>query len=312
MPSDLYRFANKVDEPVTLRMNDKAVPIELAKGYVSLSRRWQAGDAVELDLPMPVRRVAADEKVQADRGRVALERGPLVYCAEWPDNPNGKVRNLLLPDTEALTTQFEPDLLNGVTVIKGKAYAVTTDENGNRVKTEQDFMTIPYYAWANRGRGQMAVWIADQESSVRVPARPSIASRSKVTVSGRGKSPEAINDLLEPSSSNDHENPFFHWWPRKGTEEWVEYTFAQPATVSQAEVYWFDDTGGGECRVPASWRGLYKDGDNWKPVETTGSYGVAKDQYNRVTFMPVTTSGLKLEVQLQTNWSAGIQEWKVQ
>ena len=311
VPSDLYKFADKLDEPVTLKLNENAVPIELNKGYVSLSRNWKDSDVIELDLPMPVRRVAANENVQADRGRVALQRGPLVYCAEWPDNPNGKVRNLLVPDSEAFTAEFEPKLLNGVEVIKGKAYTVTTDDSGARLKTEQDFKAIPYYAWANRGRGQMAVWLANNEASVRVPARPCIASKSKVTVSGRGKNPEAINDLLEPSSSNDHENPFFHWWPLKGTEEWVEYTFEKPAAVSQTEVYWFDDTGGGECRVPASWRLLYKDGAEWKPVETTDTYGVSKDKYNQVAFKPVTTSGLKLEVKLQPNWSAGIQEWKV-
>ncbi len=311
VPSDLYRFADSVDAPVSLKVNGKAVPVEPEQGYVSLTRSWQEGDALELNLPMPVRRVAANDKVQADRGRVALQRGPLVYCAEWPDNPNGKVRNLLLPDSEALTADFEPDLLNGVTVIKGRACTVAMDENGNRVKTEQAFKAIPYYAWANRGRGQMAVWIAHDEASVRVPAGPSVASKSTVTVSGRGKNPEAINDLLEPTSSNDHENPFFHWWPRKGTEEWVEYAFEKPATVSQAEVYWFDDTGGGECRVPASWRVLYRDGQDWKPVETTDAYGVAKDQYNKVAFKPVTTTGLKLEVKLQRTWSAGIQEWRV-
>ena len=312
VPSELYRFVNGANEPVTLKVNGNMVPVKLDSGYADLKREWKPGDAVELELPMPVRRIVANAKVEADRGRVALQRGPLVYCAEWPDNPNGKVRNLLLPDSEALSAQFEPALLNGVTVIEGKAYSVTSDGQGGRVKTEQPFKAIPYFAWANRGKGQMAVWIAHEESAVRVPAKPSIASRSKVTVSGHGKGPEAINDLQEPSSSNDHEVPFFHWWPRKGSLEWVEYSFEKPAKVSEAEVYWFDDTGGGECRVPASWRLLYKDGQDWKPVETTESGGVAKDQYNRLKFKPVTTDGLKLEVQLQKSWSAGIHEWKVE
>src|SRR6266478_617872 len=252
---------------------------------------------------MPVRRVVASEEVQADRGRVALQRGPLVYCAEWPDNPNGKVRNLLLPDSQPLAPEFEPGLLNGVEVVKGKAYSVSTDDAGAMVKTEQEFKAIPYYAWANRGRGQMAVWFANSEKSVRVPAKPTIASRSKVTVSNRAANPRAINDQMEPSSSNDHEVPYSHWWPRKGTDEWVEYAFPETATVLQAEVYWFDDTGGGECRVPASWRLLYKDGEEWKPVQTTATYGVALDKFNKITFQPVTTSGLRLEVKLQENWS---------
>jgi len=236
----------------------------------------------------------------------------LVDCAEWPDNPEGKVRNLLLPDETPLTAEFQRDLLNGVEVIKGKALSVSTDDSGALVKTEQDFQAIPYFAWANRGRGQMEVWLADTESSVRVPARPTVASRSRVTVSNHGTNPRAINDQMEPASSNDAENSYFHWWPRKGTEEWVEYAFPAPATVSQTEVYWFDDTGTGQCRIPASWKILYKDGEEWKPVQTTDAYGVAKDQFNKVSFKPVTTTGLRLEVQLQPRWSTGIQEWKVE
>ena len=130
-----------------------------------------------------------------------------------------------------------------------------------------------------------------------------------LTASGR-KDPRAINDGEDPASSDDP-TWYFDWWPRRGTTEWVEYAFPKPATVSEVEVYWFDDTGRGQVRVPASWRVLYKDGAAWKPVAAQGPYGVEKDRFNRVTFAPVTTSGLRLEVTLQPEWSAGIQEWKV-
>jgi hypothetical protein len=275
------------------------VLVSPVKGYVSLTRSWQKVDAIELNLPMPIRRVRANVNVQADRGLVALQRGPIVYCAEWPDNPDGKVRNLLLPDDAPLKAEFQADLLNGVEVIRGKAVGVSADDAGGRTHKEQDFQAIPYHAWANRGRGQMAVWLADSDSSVRVPARPTVASRSQVTVSNHGTNPRAINDQMEPASSNDGENSFFHWWPRKGTDEWVEYALPSPATVSKTAVYWFDDTGTGECRVPASWKVLYKDGETWKPVETTDAYGVEKDRFIKVTFKPVTTSGLRMEVKLQ-------------
>jgi hypothetical protein len=129
-----------------------------------------------------------------------------------------------------------------------------------------------------------------------------LASSMKAAVSAR---------LAEPASSGDESNSFFHWWPRKGTTEWVEYRFEKPETVSETEIYWFDDTGRGECRVPKSWRVLYKDGDEWKPVETNEAYGVEQDKYNKITFKSVTTSGLRVEVVLQPEWSAGIQEWKV-
>jgi DUF1680 family protein len=168
-PGDLYRFVDTVNEPVMLRINDKSVPVKLNKGYVSLNRSWKSGDVIELHLPMPVRRIVASEKVSADRGRVALQRGPVVYCAEWPDNPDGKVRNLLLPDEQPLTTRFDPALLNGVQVIEGKAYNVSTSENGKNFKHLQDFKAIPYFAWANRGPGEMVVWIANSESALNLP-----------------------------------------------------------------------------------------------------------------------------------------------
>ena len=308
-PSDLYRFLDRVEQPAALKVNGKLVPIKLEKGYASLRRDWKRGDVIELTLPMPVRRVAADENVGADRGRVALQRGPLVYCAEWPDNPAGHVRNLVLPDNARLTAEFEPGALKGITVIKGRALGLAYDAQGNVTKAEQDFAAIPYYAWANRGRGQMVVWIPNNESSARPLPWPTLAMTSKVTTSGR-KDPQAVNDGEEPRSSSDSDS-YFDWWPKKGTKEWVEYAFEKPAAVSQIEVYWFDDTGRGEVRVPRSWRVLYREGEEWKPVETGEPYAVEKDRFNKVTFKPVTTSGLRLEVTMQPDWSAGIQEWKV-
>jgi hypothetical protein len=240
---------------------------------------------------------------------VALQRGPIVYCAEWPDNLNGRVRNLMLPDNRPLTAEFRPGLLNGVEIVKGRAIGLAFDEKGQVIRSDQDFTAIPYYAWANRGRGQMTVWIPDSEASARPTPWPTLATTSKPATSGK-KNPRAINDGEEPTSSSDP-TAFFDWWPRKGTTEWVEYEFPKSATVSQSEVYWFDDTGTGECRVPLSWRLLYREGGQWKAVENLEPYGVGKDRYNRVSFKPVTTTGLRLEVSLQPTWSAGIQEWKV-
>ena len=309
-PGDLYRFVDKVDVAATLKVNGKAVPITINKGHASLSRTWKRGDIVELELPMPIRRVIANDRVDADRGRVALQRGPIVYCAEWPDNPQGHVRNLMLADGANLSVEFNETLLGGVAVIKGSAVALLYDEQDKVIKKEQEFTAIPYYAWANRGPGEMIVWIPNSESAARPLPKPTVASTSKVTTSG-GRNPRAINDQAEPRSSDDPSNTYFHWWPRKGTTEWVEYAFGKPATVSEVEAYWFDDTGRGECRVPLSWRVLYKDGDQWKPVESLGAYGNEKDRYNRTTFKPMTTTALRLEVTMQQGWSAGIQEWKV-
>ena len=177
---DLYRYAGKSSSPVALKVNGKAVPIKLDKGYVSLSRTWKRGDIIELALPMPVRRVLANDQVAADRGRVALERGPIVYAAEWVDNPKGQVRNLMLPDSAPLTAEFKPALLHGVTVVKGKAVALANDAQGHVSKTEQEFTAIPYYAWANRGPGQMIVWIPNSEASASPAPFPAAATSVEV------------------------------------------------------------------------------------------------------------------------------------
>jgi hypothetical protein len=168
---------------------------------------------------------------------------------------------------------------------------------------------IPYYAWANRGAGQMMVWFPDDESSAKPTPYPTIATAAKVTTSGR-KNPQTINDGEEPVSSSDPTS-YFDWWPKTGSTEWIEYAFDKPAQVSECRLYWFDDTGHGGVRVPASWRLLYKDGSEWKPIENLEPYGVEKDRYNRVVFKPITTGGLRLEVTMQPTYSAGVQEWKV-
>jgi DUF1680 family protein len=311
VPSDLYRFADVSSQKATLRVNGQAVPIVLEKGFAKLDRSWKAGDVVELGLPMPVRRVAANSAVDADQGRLAFQRGPLVFAIEWPDIPGGKVRNLLVAEKAPLATEFRPGLLNGVQVITGSGMALSLDTEGGVNRRAQDFTAIPYYAWANRGPGEMMVWIPTRETSARPQPLPTLASRATVTSSKAGHNPRAVNDQGEPKSSRDGTDSFFHWWPEKGTTEWVEYTFDKPSRVSETEVYWLDDTGSGECRVPVSWRVLYKEGDDWKPVETAGPFGVDKDRYNKVAFKPVTTSGLRLEVVQPKEWASGIQEWKV-
>jgi len=311
VPSDLYRYASDASSvPVVIKVNGRPTTMVLDKGYAIIDRVWKPGSTIELNLPMPVRRVVANDQVAADRGRVALERGPLLYAVEWADNPKGKVRNLVLSRDTKLTAEYKPEMLKGVEVIEGRAVALSYDAQGNVLRNQQPFTAIPYYAWANRGRGQMMVWIPETEAVAKPSPFPSIAITSKVTASPARRNPRNINDGEEPASSNDASS-YFDWWPRKGSTEWVEYAFEKLETISSAELYWFDDTGHGEVRVPTAWRILYRDGDSWKPVENTSSYDVEKDKYNKLAFKPVTTSGLRLEVTMQHDWSAGIQEWKV-
>jgi len=172
VPSDLYRYMLKSDAKVSLKINGKDFAVNTEKGFVRIDRRWRKGDAIELNLPMSIRRVLCHEKVTENTGKVALERGPIVYCAEWPDN-NGHVLNCILKDDTELTSEYRKELLNGLTVISGKAVALSYGKDGKSMsRKEQDFAAIPYYAWAHRGAGEMAVWLARTPPAVR-PLTPS-------------------------------------------------------------------------------------------------------------------------------------------
>jgi hypothetical protein len=315
VPGDLYRFLETAP-PATLKVNGQAVPLTLDKGYVRLARTWQAGDTIDLALPMPVRRLVAHEKVTDDAGRVALQRGPIVYAAEWPDHPGGRVRNLVLPDESSLTAQFMPSLLNGVTVLRGRARSLAANSGGGVTASDLPLIAIPYATWANRGPGEMIVWLPRTDAGAHPTPLPTLATTASVTASvptgTRGKSPRPITDGEAPPTSDDPSS-YFDWWPTRGSaREWVEMTFAAPARIAESSVFWFDDTGRGSVRVPASWRLLYKDASGaWTPVTTSETYGVARDRFNRVTFAPVTATALRLEIAMQPTFSAGLQEWTV-
>ncbi len=158
VPSDLYRFLDTSGERAVLEVNGGSVPIEMEDGYARIRRTWKKGDTVNLSLPMPVRRVLAHEAVEADAGKVALQRGPVVFCAEGIDN-GGRVLDMILQDTEPLEAVFRHDLLNGIVVITGNALGVTRGSGGTILTKERPFLAVPYYSWANRGPGEMAVWL---------------------------------------------------------------------------------------------------------------------------------------------------------
>ncbi len=145
VPSDLYHYVDASSAPAELKLNGALVTFALDKGYAQIQRTWQPGDVVELTLSMPIRRVLSHPNVQDNVGKVALERGPLVYCAEGVDN-DGHVLDRVLADDATLNAEFIPGLLNGVTVLRVE-------------QATGDMRFIPYYAWSHRGVGEMTVWL---------------------------------------------------------------------------------------------------------------------------------------------------------
>lgn len=147
VPSDLYAFSNPQENKVVLRVNSETWPLDLDKGFAKIHRKWHGGDTIELDLPMPVRRVVAHHSVEDNQGKVALQRGPLVYCFEGIDN-GGHILNRSLPDDMDFAAEFQPDFLGGIVVIQDSA------PDGSAHLT-----AIPYYSWSYRGVGEMSVWL---------------------------------------------------------------------------------------------------------------------------------------------------------
>jgi len=287
----------------------------IEKGYAVLSREWQTGDIVELDIPMPVERIVANPNVIADRTRVALQRGPLVYCFESVDQ-NEPLASIYLPETTQLNALKENGSLGRIVAITGNARLASQQDWKRKLYQpaaavrQVSVKAIPYYLWDNRAPGPMKVWMP---VAAPTPVLQGTESQAEVTVSfASGNSrPAGINDGLEPKSSGEQPPELCHWWPHKGAEEWVQYSWKQPVSASGAKVYWFDDTGRGGCRLPVSWRIEYLDGGQWKPVRLKGQYPVALNDWCEVAFDPVSAQALRLVVKMQPNWAAGIHEWKV-
>jgi len=308
MPGDLYHYLDRNEEKVKLAVNGKPMDLVIDKGYAAIRRKWSGGDTIEMELPLPVRKVAAREEVKEDRDSLALMRGPLVYCAEWPDN-GGSVLNLVVPGSAQFQAEYRNDVLDGVEVITGDVNALERGKDkGTSALTPHRLVAIPYYAWANRGMGEMAVWLPTRESKARLSpvalpdpiARVSTFGALEKRITGYNDQSDdicAVYDGVEPLNSADESSLYYRMKPPEGKPAWIEYEFKEATRVSSIDVYWVDDRR--FCRLPASWRVLYEDGGQWKPVAARDAYGVEKDVFNRVTFDPVKTRGIRLEVEPQ-------------
>jgi DUF1680 family protein len=303
MDGGLYRFTDRSRTSATLKVNGRDVNPPIEHGYARIEREWSNGDVIDLLLPMDVRRVTADPNVKEDEGRVALHRGPLVHCAEWADN-GGHALNLIVPDSAHLRSEFRSGLLNGVEVITGSALR----REGSRT-VPQPIVAIPYFAWANRGMGEMQVWLPRRADKARLYPAPLPAGLARAVSSGgiekkwtgyndQNDDLSAVYDGVEPLNSADESNLYFRMRPPTGQAAWVEYDLPQARPISSAEVYWVDDRR--FCRLPASWRILYRDGDAWKPVRARGAYSVGKDRFDRIAFEPVNTTAVRIEVEPKT------------
>lgn len=318
IPGNLYRFTDTNTEEYKITVNGEIATTTLTDGYITIERQWKMGDIVKLDLPMPVRTIIADERIAEDAGKVAVQRGPVIFCAEWPDNNTGNVLNIVVSKDQKFSTEFIPDMLNGTQVIRTVGQQTKRSLEGSVVTLGEEPVTlIPYALWNNRGPGQMSVWLPSVPEKARPLPAPTIAFRSKVKASKMTRAIQALNDQAEPQSSDDRSVSYYHWWPNKNQWEYVQYDFEKPETISKAKIYWFDDGPDGGCRIPDEWEMLYLTGNTWKLVKqpdgnTPPVFTVTKDAWDTISFAPVKASAVKIRIKLNKDFSAGIYEWIIE
>ncbi|MCF0201977.1 MAG: glycoside hydrolase family 127 protein [Bacteroidaceae bacterium] len=309
VPSNLYTYSDDIRPSYSMKVNGEEMKADLNNGYFTIDRKWKAGDVVAVHFDMEARTVKASNKVEADRGRVAVERGPIVYCAEWCDN-DYDVLSALVNQSPKFTVVEKKDLLCGINQLVTDAQTLKF-EGGKLVAKDVKLTLIPYYAWCHRGSGKMAVWLPQDLSACRAQMPPTLASKSKIEASHKASSITAINDRLVPKDEFDRSMPYYHWWPKQASTEWISYELPTAETISQATVYWFDDAPWGGCRVPKYWKIYYDENGQWKEVKGADNYGTEKGVGNTVHFTPVKTKKVKLEVRLPDDNAAGVFEWEV-
>ena len=319
VPSNLYEFTDNLRPQYNITVNGNAVNGKLTDdGYFTIDRKWKKGDVVRVHFDMDPRTVRANNNVEADRGFVAIERGPLVYCAEWPDN-DFDIMGALVNQSPKMTV--EDGTLHAkdkkvadyyIKVIKTDAQLLSFDKQGRLNTEDVKLSLIPYYAWCHRGSGKMRVWLSQDLSSSRPEQPATLASLSKVTASTPAASLSAVNDRLVPKDGTDRSMPYYHWWPKQGVTEWIAYEFPEASTVQSSTVYWYDDGPWGGCRVPKAWRIFFKnDNGEWQSVSGADKYPTTKGTACTVNFEPVKTKAIKIEIDLPSDNSAGLFEWSV-
>ena len=329
-----------------LTINDKRVSVKaLPRSYIVVNREWANGDRVNLNLPVKITLT----KWTKNKNSVSVNRGPLTYSLKigekyvrvggtdkwhaWEIHPTTAWNYGLLSNEAKPASLFEvvhkpwpdddqPFEANAAPIeLRTKAKKIPAwkiDHLGLVGKLQQSpaksdeptetVTLIPMGCARLRISAFPTLGTGPDAHQWQEPSQPILTAASHCW---GGDTVVALSDKLLPKNSNDRSIPRFTWWDHKGTTEWVQYDFEKPKKISRADVYWFDDTGGGGCRVPKSWRLLYKDNGQFKQVSNAGGYGVEKNKFNSVNFDTVQTKSLRLEVQLQPNFSAGILEWHI-
>ena len=310
VPGDLYEYTEKDPDSFVIKVNGHIVDKTVnKKGYVVLSDSWQSGDTIDIEINLKPKKIKANPLVVDNNGKIAIEYGPLVYCAEWADNGGSNVLNLVVNEGSTLTTNYNEDLFGGIVTLNMQArHARKTLDEELLISPHDNVTLIPYYLWNNRGPGQMSIWLPTSIYTTNPTPAPTIAFKSTLSCSEGSKSLESIVDQILPTSSGDHTHAFFHWWPKKDSWEWVMFDMDDNTEISQVSIYWFDDRPNGGTRIPDDWKISYYNGKEWKPVNVLEFDEVRMNKLNTIKFKKVLASKVKVEVKLSKDYAAGIHE----
>jgi DUF1680 family protein len=171
VPGSTYQFTDQVEPVFKLTLNGKAVKYALKDGYAVVQNEWKKGDVLNLSLPMPIRKIKAIELVKENVNRIALQRGPLVYCIEQPDE-QGSAFNFIVPASTKFRSTFDKGLLGGVVSLTAEVPVIVGREAGQNANKENRTITaIPYFSWANRGKSTMQVWLPTKMETLELKAQ---------------------------------------------------------------------------------------------------------------------------------------------
>lgn len=314
VPGELYHYDDQEQQSVVAKVNGRKVRSEIVNGFIPVRRAWKAGDVVKLDLPMPVRFSVADERVKADVNRVCVTRGPLVYCAEEPDN-DYNVSGYFLDKNMQSNSQID-EFTSGIMATIPTIHLVASAIDDEGVAAEADLTLIPYYSWNNRGDNTaMNVWFARDVDTARDGMVVTVGNIADIRASHTYSRDDsyAVADGKLPKNSKDTTIPRWSSWSRRGVEQWLEVKLKSKQEVEAVSVYWYDDAGG--VQVPAAWSVEYMSDGKWveyKPY-VTDCFGTEIDKFNMVhPAEPVKTDLLRLKMKPKANATVGILELTVE
>ena len=239
VPSDLYTYMNADEKKIVIKINGEVQNAPIEKGYAVLARKWEPGDVIQLTLPMEVHKNKANDKVEADINHLSVERGPIVYCAEFADN-NGAVLNYVLKSGDEFAVSPAPALFDGVNLLKGHVDRVVADKNYEVIKSVKDSLTlIPYYARSHRGNGEMTVWFPSDDNILK----KQLVERGRITdkvIIGK-KSSEDEHQMKGVSTNTGGPNT----WRDASNGGWFSYTVAVNPDKQMELVLTYSSTDGG-------------------------------------------------------------------